>query len=183
LPSQAIPSFLTHVATNVRRLRTLAGISQRALAEASGISLRMIGAIENGTTSLSTATLDRIAVALDTTLSELVADPTVRKSVVRDRLGWKGDHGGQAILRWSVDARREMEAWEWRLEPGEHYEAGADPEGWHVTLFVLEGQLTLQIAGQSIELTNTAHLFESSQPHVFVNKGKKPVRFFRCTVW
>ncbi|HEY4090984.1 MAG TPA: helix-turn-helix domain-containing protein [Luteibacter sp.] len=183
MPSQATPSFLVHVATNVRQARKRAGVSQRTLAEASGISLRMIGAIENGTTSLSTATLDRIAVALDTTLSELVADSSGRRSVVRNQLGWEGEKGGEGILRWSVDARREAETWEWVLQPGERYEAGADPEGWHVMLFVVSGVLTLTCAGKKVELTQTGHLFASDQVHVFENRGRDVMRFFRCTVW
>lgn len=183
MPSQAIPSFLTHVAANVRQARTRSGMSQRALSEASGISLRMIGAIENGSSSLSTATLDRIAVALDTTLSDLVADPSRQKCAVRDQLGWEGPGGGRAMLRWSVDARHEAETWEWHLAPGESYEAGPDPEGWHVMLFVLKGKLTLDIQDASIELENTAHLFESCHPHRFVNRGRTAVHFFRCTVW
>jgi transcriptional regulator with XRE-family HTH domain len=183
LPSQATPSFLTHVATNVREGRRRAKLSQKALAEASGVSIRMIGAVESGSTSLSTATLDRIAVALDLTLSDLVAAPLNRKSVVIDRLGWESDRGGVGVLRWSVDAKREVETWEWTLEPGDRYEAAADPEGWHVMLFVLDGQLTLEIDGKSIELSNTAHLLDSSKPHAFTNTGASAVRFFRSTVW
>jgi transcriptional regulator with XRE-family HTH domain len=183
LPSQAIPSFLTHVATNVREGRRRAKLSQKALAEASGVSLRMIGAVEGGSTSLSTATLDRIAVALDLTLSDLVAAPLNRKSMAIDRVGWEGNHGGVGVLRWSVDARREVETWEWTLEPGDRYEAAADPDGWHVMLFVLAGQLTLEIDGGRAELSSTAHLFDSSKPHAFINAGTSAVRFFRSTIW
>ena len=58
---------MTFVAENVRARRQAAGLNQKGLAEASGVSLRMIGAIEGGTTSASTATLDRIGMALDAT--------------------------------------------------------------------------------------------------------------------
>lgn len=156
------------------------------MAEASGVSLRMIGAVESGSTSLSTATLDRIAVALDLTLSDLVAAPLNRKNVAIDRVGWEGDRGGVGVLRWSVDAKREVETWEWTLEPGDRYEAAADPDGWHVMLFVLDGQLTLEIDGIDggrVELSNTAHLFNSSKAHVFTNTGTSVVRFFRSTIW
>ena len=183
LPSQATPSFLTHVATNVREGRRRAKLSQKALAEASGVSLRMIGAVESGSTSLSTATLDRIAVALDLTLSDLVAAPLNRKNAAIDRVGWEGDRGGVGVLRWSVDAKREVETWEWTLQPGDRYEAAADPDGWHVMLFVLEGRLILEIDGGRVELSNTAHLFDSSKAHVFTNTGASVVRFFRSTIW
>ncbi len=184
MPSQATPAFLTHVAANVRALRTTAGLSQKDLARASGVSLRMIGGIEAGSTSVSTATLDRIGVVLDATLAELVADPAaMRRDPVVDRLGWTGTHGGEGVLRWSLEARREVEAWEWRLEPGERYQAGADPQGWHVMIFVVEGRLTLELEDGVIDIARDAHLFDSAQAHAFANRGLEPVRFFRCTSW
>lgn len=184
MPSQAAPAFLTHVAANVRARRMAAGLSQKELAQASGVSLRMIGGIEAGSTSVSTATLDRIGVVLDATLAELVADPAAtRRDPVVDRLGWTGPEGGEGVLRWSLEARREVEAWEWRLEPGERYQAGADPDGWHVMVFVVEGRLTLELETGAVEVERDARLFDSAQAHAFANRGSGPVRFFRCTSW
>lgn len=183
MPSQVTPSFLTHVATNVRTRRIAAGLSQKRLADAAGVSLRMVGGIENGATSVSTATLDRIGMALDATLAELVADPSAARSARIDRVGWSGDKGGEGVLRWSIDARREVELWEWRLEPGERYQAGADPAGWHVMLFVVEGRLTLELAKETIDVSAASHVFDSAQTHAFSNLGQEPVRFFRCTAW
>ena len=183
MPSQVIPSFLTHVAANVRTRRIAAGLSQKGLADASGVSLRMVGGIENGATSVSTATLDRIGIALDATLADLVTDPSAPHSARIDRVGWNGDKGGEGILRWSIDTRREVELWEWRLEPGERYQAGADPAGWHVMLFVVTGQLTLELGADMIELKAASHVFDSAQTYAFSNLGQEPVRFFRCTAW
>jgi len=183
LPSQVAPSFLTHVASNVRARRTAAGLSQKALAEASGVSLRMVGGIENGATSVSTATLDRIGIALDATLADLVADPSALRGARIDRVGWSGDKGGEGILRWSIDARREVELWEWRLEPSERYQAAADPVGWHVMIFVVQGRLTVELETGMIEVSAGCHVFDSAQTHAFSNRGKEAVRFFRCTAW
>jgi transcriptional regulator with XRE-family HTH domain len=183
LPSQVVPSFLTHVAANVRRRRLAAGLSQKGLADASGVSLRMVGGIENGATSVSTATLDRIGIALDATLADLVADPLEKRSARIDRVGWTGEKGGEGVLRWSIDTRREVEMWEWRLEPGDRYQAAADPVGWHVMIFVVEGRLTLELATGTVEVSAASHVFDSAQVHAFANLGRNPVRFFRCTAW
>lgn len=183
MPSQADRSFLTHVAINVRERRVAAGLSQKALAEAAGISQRMIGAIEAGATSVSTATLDRIGIVFDATLAELVTDPSLPKSTIVDRLGWTGAHGGHGTLRWSLDARREVDAWEWRLEPGDRYDASGDPAGWHVMIFVVEGVLTLELPGGNVEISGDGYLLDNSQDHAFVNRGPGHVRFFRCTSW
>lgn len=182
LPSQPIPEFLAFVAHNVRLRRTEAGLSQRGLADAAGVSLRMVGAIENGTSSVSTSTLDRIGVALGASLADLVADPSAPSTQQPHRLGWKGSHGGTGVLVSSVRAAREMETWEWRLEPGESYRAGADPKGWHVQLVVVSGQLTLVLDGEEQLLTTGAHLFASDRAHAFLNRASSAVHFFRMTV-
>ncbi|MDG2527338.1 helix-turn-helix domain-containing protein [Caulobacter endophyticus] len=182
MPSQPTPAFLAHVAANVRARRLAAGLSQTALSKASGVSLRMIGAIEGGSTSVSTATLDRIGLALDATLVDLVQDPALPRSTVVNRLGWRGEHGGEGVLMSSIEARREVETWSWTLQPGERYEAGADPAGWHVQLFVVEGRLTLELADGPVEISADAYLFDSAQPHAFGNRGDRLVRFFRTTI-
>ena len=158
-------------------------MSQKGLADASGVSLRMVGGIEIGATSVSTATLDRIGIALGATLAELVADPSAARSARIDRIGWSGDKGGEGVLRWSIDTRREVELWEWRLEPGECYQAAADPAGWHVMIFVVEGCLTLDLETGPVEISAASHVFDSAQIHAFANSGAEAVRFFRCTAW
>jgi transcriptional regulator with XRE-family HTH domain len=159
------------------------GMSQKALADTSGVSLRMVGGIENGSTSVSTATLDRIGIALAATLADLVTDPSAKPSAQIDRVGWVGENGGEGVLRWSLNVRREVELWEWRLEPGERYQAAADPVGWRVMLFVVEGRLTLELEAGTMEVSAASHVFDSAHTHAFVNLGKEPVRFFRCTAW
>jgi transcriptional regulator with XRE-family HTH domain len=182
LPSQPLPEFLVHVAENVRARRVAAGLSQKALAEASGISLRMIGAIENRSSSVSTSTLDRIGLALGASLAELVSDPKAVPASPSRRLGWKGKRGGTGTLLSSVRATREVESWEWRLQPGERYRAGADPQGWHVLLIVVSGRLTLAMNGDEQIIESNTHLFASHRPHTFINAGPGSVRFLRLTI-
>ena len=62
-------SVLQHVSLNVRRLRNVAGISQATLAERSGVSRRMLVAIEAGEKNVSLTTLDLIAEALGVAFS------------------------------------------------------------------------------------------------------------------
>lgn len=182
LPSQPIPEFLAHVAHNVRGRRLAAGLSQRSLADAAGVSLRMVGAIENGASSVSTSTLDRLGIVLGASLAELVANPQSPSTQQPRRLGWKGRYGGTGTLLSSVRAAREVETWEWRLEPSESYRAGADPQGWHVQLVVAAGQVTLLMEGEERTLRVGAHLFASDCPHTFANRGKSQAHFFRMTI-
>jgi redox-sensitive bicupin YhaK (pirin superfamily) len=120
---------------------------------------------------------------LNATLADLVGDPAEPRSRIVDRVGWVGPHGGQGVLRWSLDARREVDAWEWRLEPGDRYQAAADPDGWHVMLFVVEGTLTIEIGEGIVEVAADAYLLDNRQDHAFSNRSGRSVRFFRCTSW
>ena len=159
------------MAENVRSRRVAAGLSQKALAEAAGISLRMVDGIERGATSVSTATLDRIGMALNATLSELVAAPEAAPGAQVERLGWSGPQGGSGVLRSSVAARREVELWDWELMPGERYRAAADPQGWHVMIGGLDGVLALELGATFLPLSAAGQAFDRSQAHAFFNAG------------
>lgn len=148
----------------------------------------MIGAIEAGATSRQYRQLGPDREALDATLADLVRDPAAPRSQTLDRLVWSGAHGGEGVLRWSLEARREVEVREWRLEPGDRYQAAADPQGWRVMLFVVEGRLTLELGAgpagaESIEIERDRYLLDRARAHAFVNRGSAPARFFRCTCW
>ena len=69
------PDVLSHVAGNIRRLRAAKGLSQDALASASGVSRRMLVGIESGEANVSLSTLDRLAQALDVSFSHVVRAP------------------------------------------------------------------------------------------------------------
>lgn len=91
LPSQTAPDFPAFVAANVRRYRRAAGLGQKALAERSVVSRRMIGAIE--------------------------------------------------------------------------------------------GVLTIEEGGRTIEVAADAYLLDNRQDQGFANRGAASVRFYRCTSW
>lgn len=59
-------------ASNMRALRVAKGLSQEKLGEASGLHRTYISAIEQAHVNVSISTMDRIAVALDTQLPDLL---------------------------------------------------------------------------------------------------------------
>ncbi|NYS41594.1 helix-turn-helix transcriptional regulator, partial [Pseudomonas syringae pv. actinidiae] len=81
---------LQHVSHNVRRLRNAADLSQTALAEKSGVSRRMLVAIEAGEKNVSLATLDRVAEALEVVFSDLIQAPENRDHSRINELAWAG---------------------------------------------------------------------------------------------
>jgi transcriptional regulator with XRE-family HTH domain len=57
-------ALLTHFARNVRRLRSKKGLSQKALAEAIGISVSYVSMLERGERSPPLETIEKMARAL-----------------------------------------------------------------------------------------------------------------------
>ncbi|QXH45202.1 XRE family transcriptional regulator [Pseudomonas xanthosomatis] len=177
-------SVLQHVSHNVRRLRGAAGMSQAALAERSGVSRRMLVAIEAGEKNVSLTTLDLIAEALGVAFSTLIQAPEQRDPSRIDELAWAGENpGSRAVLLGSSPARREVELWEWTLAPGELYTSEADAAGWSEQIYVAEGQLTLLIEGAEHRLhSGQFHVFPSDCRYAYRNDGALPVRFVRNVV-
>ncbi|PWB31428.1 Cro/Cl family transcriptional regulator [Pseudomonas sp. SDI] len=177
-------SVLQHVSQNIRRLRHAAELSQSALAEKSGVSRRMLVAIEAGEKNVSLTTLDRLAEALEVAFSDLIQAPDNRDPSRINELAWTGVHpGSKATLLASSAASREVELWEWRLEPGEVYSAEADADGWSEQLYVCEGELTLVIEDQQHRLAaGEFYSFGSNRVHAYRNDGAVATRFVRNVV-
>lgn len=57
----------------VRKLRAARGISQEGLAERSGLHRTYVGAVERGERNITVRSLERMAQALDTRASKLLA--------------------------------------------------------------------------------------------------------------
>ena len=177
-------SVLQHVSQNVRRLRHAADMSQTALAEKSGVSRRMLVAIEAGEKNVSLTTLDRVAEALDVAFSDLIQAPDARDPSRINELAWTGRiPGSKAVLLSKAIARREVELWEWRLEPGETYPSEPDADGWSEQIYVFEGCLTVMLG----DIANTISageffMFASNQPHGYRNDAEVAVRFVRNVV-
>eukprot|EP01132_Coremiostelium_polycephalum_P021494 gene21495-25523_t len=165
-------SVLQHVSQNVRRLRHAAELSQTALSEKSGVSRRIL------------STLDRVAEALDVAFSDLIQAPDAADHSRINELAWAGDiPGSKAVLLAKATARREVELWEMRLEPGDRYMPEPDPEGWSVQLFVFEGTLTLVLGDEEKNVaTGEFLMFASRYLHAYRNDGDVAVRFVRNVV-
>lgn len=175
------PDVLAHVAGNVRRLRQGKGLSQAALAAASGLSRRMIVAIETGEANISLANLDRLAEALSAPFSELVRAPEARDGARIDQVLWQGQAPeSRAVLLGTAPARLEAELWVWSLAAGERYEARPDAVGWHEMIYVTEGILTLEREGETHHIARGDFLvFANASPYTFRNDGQDLVRFVR----
>ncbi len=146
-------SVLQHVSLNVRRLRHAADLSQTRLAQQSGVSRRMLVAIEAGERNVSLATPDREAEALGVAFSDLIQAPDERNPSRINEVAWAGSlRGSQAVLLAKAAARSGVERWTLALQPGEACASEADPDGWNEQVYVIEGRLTVVVAGTPTRL-------------------------------
>jgi transcriptional regulator with XRE-family HTH domain len=174
---------LAHVAENLRRLRKAAGMSQSALADASGISRRMIVGLEGGEANISLSSLDRLAEALGTSFVQMVSDPRAESRRI-EAVAWRGaGAGSHATLLGSVPARRGVELWSWSLAPGERYVSEPDPAGWHEMVTVTEGRLRIELEdGPLAVAAGDFAIYSSAQHYAYVNDGQGMARFIRNVV-
>jgi transcriptional regulator with XRE-family HTH domain len=175
---------LAHVSGNLRRFRQAAGFSQIALAKASGVSRRMIIAVESGDANISLSSLDKLATAMGVGFVDLVRDPERQSSTDVNEVTWRGTGlESKGVLLGTAPARHETQMWVWSLEYGERYDAEPDPEGWHEMILVVEGTLTLILSGSEKEYTaGTFAIYSSAQDYAYENRQSRLVRFVRNVV-
>jgi len=176
LPAREPSTIAAALARNVRALRQGKNLTLDALATQAGISKGMLVHIEQGRTNPSLATLCRLANALGVSLPHLldVGMPAVVQVVPREDnvVLWKGDRGGEGRMLSASDEPLPLELWEFRLAPGERYRADPQSSGTVEMVYVLAGQLTLQVENQSVQAqAGQTVVFHPDRDHEYRNAG------------
>ena len=152
------------------------------LAEAAGVSRRMLVNVEQGSANPSVGTLLKISDALGIGLPSLV-EPPARRTVRVTRQGegavlWTGERGGRGVLMAGTEPPDVVELWDWTLEVGDRQVSEAHTAGTKELLQVREGTVTVEVAGQSVTLeVGDAITFSSDVAHHYSNPGAGPARF------
>ncbi|MEU7484193.1 XRE family transcriptional regulator [Streptomyces sp. NPDC042319] len=178
--SSATQEFVTRIGGRIRALRKQRGWSVQQLAEAGGVSRRMLTQIELGQANPSLATVDRVARALDTDFAALAlpADDAANAEV-EGTLVWQAPDGSQALLLGATEEPR-AELWRWTLAPGGHYGAEPDRRGAQEIHHILSGRLTLALSAGPRELgPGQSAVIPTDQEYAYRNGGAEPVVFVR----
>lgn len=170
------------IGARVRRRRQERGWTLDRLAEASGVSRRMVVNVEQGTTNPSVGTLLRLGDALGTGLPSLVEPPVPAPvSVVRAGAGavlWTGEAGGRGVLVAGTEPPDVVELWDWTLAPGEQHASEAHSAGTAELLQVQEGTLTVRAGAERVTLgPGDAVTFRGDVDHGYANAAATPARF------
>jgi transcriptional regulator with XRE-family HTH domain len=152
------------------------------LAEAAGVSRRMVVNVEQGAANPSVGTLLRISDALGIGLPALVTPEEPKPlTVVRagDRaLLWSSNGGGRGELVAGTSPPDVLELWDWRLGVGDCHVSEAHSAGTREVVHVLAGAVTVGADDQTVTLqVGDAVAFPGDVEHSYSNGGKRPARF------
>jgi quercetin dioxygenase-like cupin family protein/DNA-binding phage protein len=170
------------IGVRVRRERQSRRWTLDQLAEAAGVSRRMVVNVEQGAANPSVGTLLRISGALGVGLPALVERPGPKPvRVTRHGDGavlWSSDSGGRGVLVAGTDPPDVVELWDWTLGPGDHHVSEAHTPGTKELVQVQQGTVTVEVAGQPVTLdVGDAVAFGGDAAHSYANPGPQPARF------
>lgn len=152
------------------------------LAEAAGVSRRMVVNVEQGLVNPSVGTLLRISDALGVGLPALVEPPRPKPvKVTRSGEGaalWTGAAGGRGLLVAGTEPPDVAELWDWTLEPGEQHASEPHAPRTKELLHVRQGSLTVEVAGEAVVVVEgDAMTFPGDVQHSYANRGGQTARF------
>jgi XRE family transcriptional regulator, regulator of sulfur utilization len=175
---------IVEVGPRVRALREAMSLSLRDLSARTGVSPPMLSQVERGETSPTLAVAARIASGLDLSLSQLLRlDEGRHVTIVRAGEGRSRTRGGHTTTELTAGLpgqRADVSRHE--LGPAASTGGPSDPPihepGSRETAIVLEGELTLEVDGESHVLAaGDSATFDADLPHGFRNDGTAPARF------
>ncbi|MCX5188924.1 helix-turn-helix domain-containing protein [Streptomyces sp. NBC_00268] len=178
--SAATQEFVSRIGRRIRTLRKQRGWGVQQLADAAKLSRRMLTDIELGQANPSLATVDRVALALDTDFAALALpenDPPGTKA--DGTLVWEAPDGSTALLLGATENPR-AELWRWTLAPGGRYDAEPDRPGAQEIHHVLAGRLTLALeTGPQVVGPGQSATIPSDQQYAYLNEHTEPAVFMR----
>ena len=174
------------VGARLRELRQSAGLSQRQLADASGVPHGQISMIETNRSSPSVASLRKILGGLSLTMSEFFEPdlPVSRSAFVRPHemrdltarlYSALDDAQGRITLRQVGDARaHDLQILHERYEPGADTGAQMLDHASHEGGVVIAGEIEVTVGEERAVLkAGDGYLFDSTRPHRFRNIGDR----------
>ncbi len=183
LTNQNATELAVAIGARVRRERLARGWTLDQLAEAAGVSRRMVIKIEQGAVNPSVGILLRISDALGIGLPALVEPPRPERHLNVTRYGegavlWSSELGGRGVLMAGTEPPNVVELWDWTLAPGDRHTSEAHAAGTRELVQVQQGTIVIRVAGESVVLNaGDAASFPSDVAHSYTNRGAVPARF------
>jgi transcriptional regulator with XRE-family HTH domain len=182
LMDQSVAALARAIGARVKQERQARGWTLDRLAEAAGVSRRLLVNVEQGAANPSVATLLRISDALGIGLPALVERPHPDPvKITRDGEGavlWSSAAGGRGVLVAGTEPPEVVELWDWTLVPNDQHLSEAHTPGTRELVHVHQGAITVTVAGRTITLgAGDAAAFPGDVTHAYANLGPRPARF------
>ncbi|MGW5670065.1 helix-turn-helix domain-containing protein [Micromonospora sp. NPDC003776] len=179
---ESTAALASAIGLRVRQERQARRWTLDQLAEAAGVSRRMVVNVEQGAANPSVGTLLRLGGALGVGLPALVEPPQAKPvKVTRHGDGavlWSGASGGRGVLVAGTEPPDLVELWDWTLGPGDRHASEAHAPGTKELVQVQQGTVTVEVAEQSVPLgAGDAVAFPGDVAHSYANPGTQPARF------
>lgn len=180
--NESIASLASAIGARVKQERQARSWTLDQLAEAAGVSRRMIVNVEQATMNPSVGTLLRISDALGVGLPDLVQSPEPKSvKVIRKGQGavlWSSESGGRGVLVAGTEPPEVVELWDWILGPGDKHTSEAHTPGTKELLQVQEGTVAVSVADQTVTLdVGDSITFPGDVAHSYTNTSNEPSRF------
>jgi transcriptional regulator with XRE-family HTH domain len=162
------------IGRQVKEARDHQGLSLRALAARSGLSINAISRIERGESSPTVASLARLAQALGLPMTALFEPaPAGLATVLRRDRRLRSEVEGVVLESLTPGLpQQRFEPFMLTLEPGAASPPGPAAHPGQEFLLCLQGSLICQIGGESHRLgAGDSLFFEATQPHRCLNQG------------
>ena len=182
---ESTASLASAIGARVKNERQSKGWTLDQLADAAGVSRRMIVNVEQGATNPSVGILLRISDALGVGLPALVEPPQPKPvKVTRQGEGavlWRGDHGGRGVFVAGTQPPNVVELWDWTLESGDSHESEAHTPGTMELIQLHEGAMSVTVGSETHELLSGDSIsFPGDESHSYENAGATRARFSLC---
>lgn len=162
------------------QIRQELGLSQRRVAELSGLTHSAISTIEQDKVSPAVSTLQKLLKVYNLSLSEFFSEPvreSTPKVIIRpDDLIDIGSQGVSLKLIHNGNSQRSLAMLLETYEPGSTTGEKIRHQG-EETGTLLEGEITLTLSGQSYHLSaGESYVIDTGQPHSFSNTSARLCR-------
>lgn len=175
--------YLVHnIAINLNHIRKAKGMSLDVVAEQTGVSKSMLAAIEKGAANPSIGVLGKIMSGLRIELTDLTQSPRQDAYLVDvGNLTPTKDVAGEYRV-WTcfpIADNHVVEIYRIDVEPGGTYRSGGHGERTKEYVFVLNGELSLELATHKVYTiaAGQSFRFSSEEEHVYRNHGKEKLIF------
>lgn len=168
------------VGVRIRALRQQRGLTVRALASSTGLSIGLISQVERGLVDPSLETLRRVGRVLEVPIFDLFGDARdAPAAVVRKdtRMLIQSPQGGVTYTRISPGSGK-IEMLEGHLEPGGASSAQPWAHPSEECVLVVSGRVVVEVAGERYLLASgDSCYFDSRLPHRYTNETSQPARY------